>query len=170
MARFFYFLIKYFFQKLHILTKNERTNGMNTDTINLLRECNAGIKMGESAIKQVLPHARNDELRHTLEVCKNTHATLGDEIHRMISDSGKTPKDAHPVARAMSSVKIGATLMVKASDKSIANLMTDGCDMGIKSLSGYLNQYKNATDEAKTVAKRLIASEEFLEGKLRSYL
>ena len=143
---------------------------MNSDTLNLLNECDSGIRMGEAAFKQVLPHAKDKELRHLLEVAKTTHATLGDEIHRMISDSGKTPKDAHPVARAMSSVKIGATLMVKASDKSIANLMTDGCDMGIKSLSGYLNQYKNATDEAKTVAKRLIASEEFLEGKLRSFL
>ena len=143
---------------------------MNSDTLNLLNECDSGIRMGEAAFKQVLPHAKDKELRHLLEVAKTTHATLGDEIQRMISDSGKTPKDAHPVARAMSSVKIGATLMVKASDKSIANLMTDGCDMGIKSLSGYLNQYKNATDEAKTVAKRLIASEEFLEGKLRSFL
>ena len=143
---------------------------MNSDTKNLLAECNAGIKMGESAIKQVLPHAKDKELRHALEVAKNTHATLGDEIHKMMLDGGRSPKDAHPVARAMSSMKICATMMMKESDKSIADLMTDGCDMGIKSLSGYLNQYKNATDEAKNMAKRLIASEEFLEGKLRSYL
>ena len=143
---------------------------MNNDTINLLTECNSGIKMGESAIKQVLPHAKDKELRHILEVTKNTHATLGDEIHKMMLESGSSPKDNHPIARAMSGMKIGATMMVKASDKSIADLMTDGCDMGIKSLSGFLNQYKNASDEAKTIAKRLIASEEFLEGKLRSYL
>lgn len=143
---------------------------MNSDTLNLLTECQAGIQMGEAAIKQVLPHAKDKELRHALEVAKNTHATLGDEIHKMMLDGGKSPKDAHPVARAMSSMKICATMMMKESDKSIADLMTDGCDMGIKSLSGYLNQYKNATDEAKNMAKRLIASEEFLEGKLRSYL
>ena len=143
---------------------------MNNDTINLLTECNSGIKMGESAIKQVLPHAKDKELRHILEVTKNTHATLGDEIHKMMLESGSSPKDNHPIARAMSGMKIGATMMVKASDKSIAGLMTDGCDMGIKSLSGFLNQYKNASDEAKTIAKRLIASEEFLEGRLRNYL
>ena len=143
---------------------------MNNDTINLLTECNSGIKMGESAIRQVLPHARDKELRHILEVTKNTHATLGDEIHKMMLESGSSPKDNHPIARAMSGMKIGVTMMVKESDKSIAGLMTDGCDMGIKSLSGFLNQYKNASDEAKTIAKRLIASEEFLEGKLRNYL
>ena len=143
---------------------------MNSDTINLLMECNAGIKMGESAIKQLLPHAKDKELRHALEVTKNTHAALGDETHAMLQSGGHTPKSGHPIAKAMSSMKICATLMVKESDKSIAGLMTDGCDMGIKSLSGYLNKYKNASDEAKTIAKRLIASEEFLEGKLRSYL
>ena len=126
--------------------------------------------MGEAAFKQVLPHAKDKELRHILEVTKNTHATLGDEIHKMMLESGSSPKDNHPIARAMSGMKIGATMMVKASDKSIAGLMTDGCDMGIKSLSGFLNQYKNASDEAKTIAKRLIASEEFLEGRLRNYL
>jgi hypothetical protein len=143
---------------------------MNKDTINLLNECEAGIRMGDAAFKQVMPHAKNKELRHALEVVKNTNATIGDEVHKMILEGGSSPKDAHPMARAMSSLKIGATLMVKESDKSIAHLMTDGCDMGIKSLSGYLNQYKNASDDAKSLTKRLIASEEFLEGKLRSFL
>ena len=143
---------------------------MNSDTINLLLECNSGIKMGESTISQLLPHAKDKELRHALEVTKNTHATLGDETHAMLLNGGHTPKSGHPIAKAMSSMKICATMMVKESDKSIAGLMTDGCDMGIKSLSGYLNRYKNASDEAKNIAKRLIASEEFLEGKLRSYL
>lgn len=141
-----------------------------TDTINLLRECNAGIKMGEDAIKQVLPHARSTELRHVLETCKNTHATLGDETHKMLLNQGADTKDAHPIARTMSTMKIGAMMIMKESDKTIADLMTDGCDMGIKSLSGYMNKYKNADDTAKNIAKRLIASEEYLENKLRSFL
>ena len=141
-----------------------------TDTINLLRECNAGIKMGESAIKQLLPHAKSEELRHTLEVCKNTHATLGDETHAMLLSHGADTKDPHPVIRSMSSMKICAKMMTNESDKSIANLMTDGCDMGIKSLSRYLNKYKNADDDAKNIAKRLISSEEYLENKLRTFL
>ena len=143
---------------------------MNTDTIKLLRECNAGIKMGEDAIKQVLPHARNNDLRHTLEVCKNTHASLGDETHALLLAYGADTKDPHPIVSKMSSMKICATMMTKESDKSIADLMTDGCDMGIKSLSKYLNKYKNADSSAKNIAKRLIASEEYLENKMRDFL
>ena len=141
-----------------------------TDTINLLRECNAGIKMGEDAIDQVLPHVHSSEMKETLQVCKNTHATLGDETHRLLLRYGADTKDAHPIVRTMSSIKICATMMSKESDRRIADLMTDGCDMGIKSLTKYLNKYKNADEEAKNLAKRLIASEEYLESKMRAFL
>ena len=108
---------------------------MQTDTIKLLRECNAGIKMGESAIKKVLPHAQSEELRHTLEVCKNTHAALGDETHAMLLEHHADTKEPHAIARMMSDVKIYAKMLAKESDSQIADVMTDGCDMGIKSLS-----------------------------------
>ena len=143
---------------------------METDTIKLLRECNAGIKMGEDAIKQVLPHVKNEDLRHTLSVCKNTHAALGDETHGLLLENKGDTKDAHPIARAMSSMKICATMMVKESDSRIADLMTDGCDMGIKSLHKYLNKYKAASEDAKNLTKRIIASEEYLEKQIRPYL
>ena len=110
--------------------------------------------MGEDAIKQLLPHAKSEDLRHTLEVCKNTHATLGDETHALLISYGADTKDPHPIVRAMSSMKICGTMLMKESDKSIAHLMTDGCDMGIKSLSSYLNKYKNADSGAKNIAKR----------------
>lgn len=143
---------------------------MENDTIKLLRECNAGIKMGEDAIKQVLPRAHNKDLRHALQVCKNTHASLGDETHGLLLRQGGDTKDAHPIARAMSNMKIHTTMMAKESDKRIADLMTDGCNMGIKSVSKYLNKYKNADEKSKSIAKRLIASEEFLENKMRDFL
>ena len=141
-----------------------------TDTIKLLRECNAGIKMGEDAIKQVLPHVKNNELKHTLTVCKNTHAALGDETHDLLLKNRADTKDPHPIARAMSSMKICATMMMKENDKSIADVMTDGCDMGIKSLHKYLNKYKAASEDAKNLTKRIIASEEYLEKQIRPYL
>ena len=143
---------------------------METDTIKLLRECNAGIKMGEDAIKQVLPRVHNQEMKRALEVCKNTHAALGDETHSQLLHQGADTKDPHPVARAMSNMKICATIMTKEGDRYIANVMTDGCDMGIKSLYKYLNRYKSADENAKNLAKRIIASEEYLESKMRAFL
>jgi hypothetical protein len=48
--------------------------------------------------------------------------------------------------------------------------MTDGCDMGIKSLNKYLNQYKRADADSKEIAERVIKIEDSLEQGLRSYL
>lgn len=143
---------------------------MESDTIKLLRECNSGIKMGENAIKKVLPHARSEELRNSLEICKNTHAALGDETHGLLLSHSADTKPPHAVARMMSDMKIGMKMITNDNDKGIADVMTDGCDMGIKSLHRYLNQYKNADKESKSIAKRLIASEEFLESKMRDFL
>ncbi|MBO5906548.1 MAG: hypothetical protein J6Q85_00145 [Clostridia bacterium] len=143
---------------------------MNKDTENLLKECNAGIKMGENAIKRVLPRVKNKGLKHALEVCKNTHASLGDRTHELLKRAGADTKPPHAIASAMSDVKINMTMMISPTDASVANIMTDGCNMGVKSLSRYLNQYKNADSRSKEIAKELIASEEYLSTSMREYL
>ena len=38
--------------------------------------------------------------------------------------------------------------------QTVADLMTDGCNMGVKSLSRYLNQYKAADEQSKNIAKK----------------
>lgn len=67
-------------------------------------------------------------------------------------------------------IKTNVKLAMNDSDATIAELMTDGCDMGIKSLSRYLNQYQAADHKAKTFAKKLIKLEEDLCQDLRTYL
>ncbi len=56
------------------------------------------------------------------------------------------------------------------SDETIADLMTDGCNMGVKSLNKYLNQYKAAEEKAKDITKRLINLEEKLAVDIRCFL
>ena len=143
---------------------------MNSDTIKLLRECNAGIKMGENAIKKVLPKVKDQRLKRTLEVTKNTHAELGDRTHGLLLEGGVDTKPPHAIASLMSDIKISVSMLMDDSDKRVADLMTDGCDMGIKSLSRYMNKYKAADKRSMEIAKELIASEEYLENGVREFL
>ncbi len=143
---------------------------MANDTVKLLRECNSGIKMGDSAINHVLPYAKSYNLKKALNACRDEHATLGDKTHRLLIASGAETKDPHPMAKMMSDMKIRTKLMMSQSESTVADLMTDGCDMGIKSLTRYLNQYKKASDEARGIAEELISAEERLEYHLRDYL
>ncbi len=140
------------------------------DTIKLLRECDAGIKMGVDSINDVLDYAHAKELKTALNHCKEQHNKLKEEIdselHRY-HDGGKNP---NPLVQGMSVMKTGMKLVMNESDHTIADLITDGCNMGVKSLNRYLNQYKAADEVSKDITKRLINQEEQLAIELRQFL
>jgi hypothetical protein len=140
------------------------------DTIRLLRECDAGVKMGIGSIDQVTKHVSNNEMRDMLEKSKSTHERLDAEIQAELARFHDDGKDPNPIAKGMSWLKTGVMLTMNESDKTIADLMTDGCNMGVKSLSCYLNKYKAADESSKDIAKRLIKAESMLAEGMRSYL
>ena len=140
------------------------------DTVRLLRECDAGIKMGVASINDVLPYATSDRLKHTLTSSKEEHERLARECETMLVDYDDTGKDPNPIASGMSKIKTTFKLGVNPSDHSIADLMCDGCNMGVKSLSEYLNKYEAAEERAKDIAKKLIAMEDRLSTNMRGFL
>jgi len=141
-----------------------------TDTIKLLRECDAGIKMGVSSINEVLEYVDDDTFRKLLTQCRDKHEKLKDEIQKELRACHDEGKDPNPIAKSMSWVKTNAKLVMNESDQTIADLMTDGCNMGVKSLHKYLNQYEAADNRTKDIAKRLINLEEQLIVDIRSFL
>lgn len=74
------------------------------------------------------------------------------------------------MAKSMSWIKTNVKLVMDESDETIADLMTDGCNMGVKSLNKYLNQYKAADEKTKDITKRLIDLEEKLAVDIRQFL
>ena len=140
------------------------------DTIKLLREFDAGIKMGVSSIDKVLDYVHDEKLRKCLEDCKNDHDKLKEDIQALISKYHDDGKEPDPMAKGMSWIKTNVKLAMDESDGTIADLMTDGCNMGVKSLSRYLNQYKAADEKSKSIAKHLIKIEERLTEDVRPFL
>ena len=141
-----------------------------SDTIKLLRESDAGVKMGISSIDDVLPHVKSKELKSALTECKNQHGVLQDEIIELLNRYDDTGKNPNPMSRGMSYIKTNTMLAIKESDATIADLMTDGCNMGVKSLNKYLNKYKAADEVSKDITKRLINLEEKLAIDIRAFL
>ena len=140
------------------------------DTIKLLRECDAGIKMGVSSIKDVLDYVSNRTLKQYLTDSKEAHETLDKELQELLDRYGDEGKDPNPMAKSMSWMKTAVKMKLDESDTTIADLMTDGCNMGVKSLSRYLNQYAAADETSKDICKRLITIEEKLSVQMRDYL
>jgi len=140
------------------------------DTVKLLRECDAGVQMGIQSINDVLPYVHAREMKTSLNRCKHEHNQLDLEIQGQLQrfhDNGKAP---NPIAAGMSWMKTNVKLVMDESDATIAELMTDGCNMGVKSLNRYLNQYKAADETSKDIAKRLIQQEQQLAQNMQSYL
>ena len=140
------------------------------DTIKLLRECDAGIKMGVSSIEDILDNVRDKEFEKLLTDCKDEHEKLDRELQQLLDKYQDDGKEPAAIAKGMSWMKTNMKLSFDDSDEMIADLMTDGCNMGVKSLNKYLNKYQAADEVSKDITKRLINLEEKLAIDIRKFL
>lgn len=143
---------------------------MNTDTTKLLRECNAGIKMGIDTIESVLERVENQDFYAILKTCKDEHIKLEAETGALLQEFGEESKEPNPLAKGMSYMKTNVKTVLEPGDETVADLVTDGCHMGVKSLERYLNEYKNAEQRVKSIAEKLIKIEKNLADDIAAYL
>lgn len=144
--------------------------GADGDTVKLLKECDAGIKMGVSAIDDVIDDVKNVDFRNLLHNCKSQHEKLKNEINSLLDEHNDDGKDPNPMAVGMSKVKTNMKMALDGNDNTIADLITDGCNMGVKSLSRYLNQYKSADNKSRDITGRLVHIEDRLARDIRQFL
>lgn len=162
MLYFLHFWVNYYQERKDFMIEQ--------DTIRLLRECDAGVKMGVSSIDDVVDYVHSENLQKLLRKCRNEHEELNTEIQQLLGKYEDEGKDPNPIAKGMSWMKTNMKLVMNESDGTIADLMTDGCNMGVKSLNMYLNKYKAADEVSKDITKRLINLEEKLAVDIRGYL
>ena len=143
---------------------------MKQDTVKLIKECDAGVKTAVNSIDEVLDDIKSEDLRRIMNDSRRKHEELGDDIHSSLNSLSESGKDPNPMARAMSWMKINWKLAEKPSDSTVANLMYDGCSMGVKSLAKYLNDCTSADESSKGYAKKLIEIEDTLMSDLRTFM
>lgn len=143
---------------------------MDDDTIKLLRECNAGIKMGVSSLEDVMEHVTDNNLRRLLQKSIETHSRLGNTTHGYLISFHNEGKEPPTMAKMMSWVKSNIKFSEDEPNRAAAELLTDGCNMGVKSLYRYLHQYPNADKKVKKLAEDVIEAEETLIKELQDYL
>ena len=62
------------------------------DTIKLLRECDAGVKMGVASIDEVLDKVSSQKLKLILQKCKKEHEKIDRDLQKLLDkykDEGK---------------------------------------------------------------------------------
>lgn len=140
------------------------------DTAELLKECNSGIKMGVGAIDDVLDKVSDGEFLEILSDSKRAHKKLASTAHEMLEKQGESTEEPPAMARGMSWIKTNVVLAADKSDKAVADLITNGCNMGVKSLNKYLNKYESADESAKQLAKDIISLETDLADNISKFL
>lgn len=140
------------------------------DTIRLLRECDAGVKMGISSIEDVLDNIANNEFKDRLTKAKEEHCEIDGKLQKLLENYQDEGKDPNVMAKSMSWIKTNVMMAMNNSDETVADLITDGCNMGVKTLNKYLNKYKAADENSKNITKELIRSEESLAVDIRRFL
>ena len=143
---------------------------MENDTIELLKECNAGVKTAVNSLKEVVELVQQKELKEIIQESIEEHTKIGDKTHEKLNEYGAPEKDPSPMADAMSWLKINVKYSIDPTDHEIASLMIDGCNMGIKSVSEYLNRYEKADNKVRGMVQDLIELEKKLTDRLRVYL
>ena len=140
------------------------------DTIELLKECDAGCKMAIDSMEQISKYVSNDQLKSIIKKYNGAHIKLEEEIHRMLNNFGEEDKEPNPIAKASSWIQSEVKMMINGDSKQAAHLLTDGCNMGVTSLNQYKNQYKAADDKSVAICERLCDLETSMTKELQPYL
>ena len=141
-----------------------------SDTVNLLKECDAGIKMGIDAIDEVLSHVHDRKFKDVLSEYKTEYNDIQDRIDNLLEDYDTEKSNPNPVAKAMATMKTQFKLTFDDSDSEIAEVITDGCQTGVTSLNHYLNEYGRADEKARETARQLIRLMDKQVLDMRQYL
>ena len=143
---------------------------MNSDTINLLKECSSGCRMAENSINQIEEFVQNTELKDLLEAYKDEHLSIKEKIDNLLASDNKAGKEPGMMASAFAWITTEMKMNIKNDANQIAKIMMNGCNMGIQSLGENLTKYPEASNEAVLITKKLIRSEEEFHKKMEKFL
>lgn len=137
---------------------------MESNTIELLKECSKGCKMAMESMSQVTGKVSDSKLKSIIMNCNAEHRELEEKTTQLLKQYGKQESSPGLMASAFSWMSTEAKMMMGDNDQEVAKIMMDGCNMGIQSLCKYINKYTDASQESISLAKRLVkVEEEFME-------
>lgn len=143
---------------------------MNTDSVMLLKECDAGSKMAVESIGQFRIYAEDSSLKSSLDKYIKKHEAYGNRCRKMLLENNECPQDPSKMASAFAKISTDVKMMLDKDTAKIANLLIDGCNMGIKTTTENMHKYSNATPDVMNIAREMIALEQEMSKELLGYL
>ena len=143
---------------------------MNKDSIDLLKKCNSGCKSATNSMEQVMDFVSDEKLRKVIHEYNRKHIDIGDECHELLNSEDIEEEDPSIIAKAMSWLGTEVKLAVNDSTNRVADILVDGCNMGIKSLYKELNKQKEAESKIRDLVMELVCIEQDFMNELLEFL
>ena len=140
------------------------------DTVELLKECDAGCKMAIDSMEQISKFVTDDQLKSLIQKYNGEHIKMKEDIHRMLNNIGAEGKEPNLMAKASSWLQSEVKMTMNCDSKQAAHLLTDGCNMGVTSLCEYKNAYKAADEKSVAICEDLCDIETRMATDLQKFL
>lgn len=147
-----------------------REQTLSGDTVDLLKDCDSGCRMATESMEQMLQYVTNPDLNHIIMKYNEDHIQIGDEIHRYLNSGGERSEEPGRMALAFAKVQSGMRMTFNGDSHQAAAILTDGCNMGIKSLNESKNKYGAADDKSVGMCDKLIRLEKNMCNDLQAFL
>lgn len=145
-------------------------NAYHHDTIALLQECSSGCKMAIESMERIKSQVDDKQLNQLINKYYDPHIKLEAECREILMTAGEPDKEPNIMARASSMMQSAVKMAINDNASQAAKLLTEGCNMGIESLSSYMNEYKAADEKSRKIADRLRELETNMVGDLQPLL
>ncbi len=127
------------------------------DNKRLLREVALGCRCACESIRISEKYSKNKAQRELLYKYATEHKSLGERARALLGGN-YPPRASMPVLMTRAHTNLSLTL--RSDAPRIADLMLNGCNMGMKSIAGAKNKSPDAGAEAIALANELIRTEE----------
>lgn len=147
----------------------------------LLQEIYKGAVMGTQSIRLLLPKVDNPRFRSDLQTQNQQYEQTAAQAERQLKELGQCPKEPEGYQKGMLWAGLQGKTLCNQETSYLAELMIQGSNMGIISLTKVLNSYtpadpqadpagQQAQQQARNLAEATIQLEEDNINRLKTYL
>ena len=138
-------------------------------TVELYQEIYKGCKMGGEAIVNLLPKVTDEGLRSELTAQLERYEEFASKAREQLFDMDKSPKEENLLTKLSSKMGVMMNTMIDATSSHIAQMIIEGCSMGITDLIKAIHAH-DEKDDAEKLARDVISFEESCTENMKKYL
>ena len=138
-------------------------------TKELYEEIYRGCKMGAESLVNLLPKVTDDGLKNEITAQLDRYEEYASKAREALFDLDASPKEENVFTKMSAKMGVMMNTMLDATSSHIAQMIIEGCSMGITELLKVVHAY-GIKDEAEQLARDVISFEESCSENMKKYL